>query len=126
MTGGRRYLDTACRADPRIRVAPGDPRPHLHRADVLAHPTWEDGWAYAPVEALACGVPVIVSADTGMAEILRDETDGCVVPTGDVDALALALRQAHDRRRRVTPPDTLWDPPRVEAFSPSTEEVAGA
>src|SRR5438046_5666916 len=42
--GMRRYMDDAIRRDPRIRIAPGDPLPHLWRADVLVHPTWEDGF----------------------------------------------------------------------------------
>jgi glycosyltransferase involved in cell wall biosynthesis len=73
--------------DPRIRLAPGDPVPVLHRADVYVHPTYEDGFAYAPVEALACGVPVIVTEDTGMKERVREGETGFVVPTGSWEAI---------------------------------------
>lgn len=83
----RRYMQAALQADPRITVAPGDPLPILHTADVFVHPSFEDGFGYAPVEALACGVPVIVTEDTGMAESITDGVNGYVVPTGDTDAL---------------------------------------
>ncbi|MEM9997296.1 MAG: glycosyltransferase family 4 protein, partial [Bacteroidota bacterium] len=66
--GMRKYLDEAVARDPRIQVRPGDPLPHLQRADVCVHPSFEDGHAYAPMEALACGSPVVVSADTGMKQ----------------------------------------------------------
>ena len=43
------------------------------------------------IEALACGVPVIVSEDTGMKELIRAERDGLVLPTGDLVALTEAI-----------------------------------
>lgn len=90
------YLD-ACRAkDRRIKLCPGDPLPHLHRADVLAHPSYEDGLALSPLEALACGVPVIVTEDTGMKESVMPGQNGYIVPTGDVEALH---RRLEDIRR---------------------------
>jgi len=80
-------------SDPRIHLAPGDPLPALHTADVFVHPSYEDGFGYAPVEALACGVPVIVTRDTGMKEYVRDGENGYVVPTGDLDALVHRLQR---------------------------------
>ena len=66
----RRYLERARARDPRISVVPGDPLPHLQRARLCVHPAYEDGFGYAPAEALACGVPVIVTEDTGMKELI--------------------------------------------------------
>ena len=80
--GMKRYLLEQTARDPRIRLAPGDPLPYLLRADVYVHPTYEDGWSYAPMEALACGVPVIVTEDTGMKEEVREGINGHIVPTG--------------------------------------------
>ncbi len=88
----RQYLESWQARDPRIRLAPGDPLPHLQRANVYVHPSYEDGFAYAPMEALACGVPVIVTADTGMKEYVQDGVNGYVVPTGDWEALLERLR----------------------------------
>lgn len=70
--------------DDRIHLSPGDPLPVLHRADAFVHPTYEDGFGYAPMEALAAGVPVIATEDTGMKEYIRHGENGYVVPTGQV------------------------------------------
>ena len=91
--GMRKYIAAAVARDPRIRLAPGDPLPHLRRADVCVHPSWEDGLAYAPLEAIATGVPVVVTADTGMKEYVLEGQNGYVIPTGDVDALLQRLAQ---------------------------------
>lgn len=85
--GMARYLRDAVRSDPRICIKPGDPFPHLMSADVCVHPTWEDGFAYAPMEALAAGVPVIVTDQTGMKDFVRENVNGYIIPAGDVDAL---------------------------------------
>jgi glycosyltransferase involved in cell wall biosynthesis len=85
--GMRRYLGACLRRDPRIRVEPGDPLPVLHRADVYVHPSFQDGFGYAPMEALACGVPVIVTEDTGMKEHVAEGVSGYVVPTGSWEAI---------------------------------------
>ena len=89
--GMRRHILSAAARDPRIRLATGDPLPHLQRADAYVHPSFQEGFGYAPMEALACGVPVIVTEDTGMKEYIREGETGYVVPTGDVDALVERL-----------------------------------
>jgi glycosyltransferase involved in cell wall biosynthesis len=83
----KRQVQAWMARDPRIRLAPGDPLPLLHRANVYVHPTFEDGFAYSPVEALACGVPVIVTEDTGMKERVREGENGFVIPTGNGEAI---------------------------------------
>lgn len=93
--GMRRWLAERCAADPRIHIAPGDPLVHLQRADVYVHSSYQDGSPYAPLEALACGVPVVVTEDTGTKELIHDRRDGLVIPTGSADALVEALVAAH-------------------------------
>lgn len=94
----RRYIERARAADRRIELAPGDPLAVLARAGVCAHAAWEDGFGYAPAEALACGVPVIVSEDTGMKELIERGRSGVVLPTGELDALVQALEAAYEGR----------------------------
>jgi glycosyltransferase involved in cell wall biosynthesis len=89
--GMRRYVQEALARDRRIHLAPGDPLPHLQRADVLVHPSYQEGFGYAPAEALACGVRVIVSEDTGMKELVRPGVNGWVVPTGSSEAIVERL-----------------------------------
>lgn len=93
--GMRRFVEGARGADPRIEVSPGDPLPHLREAALCVHPTYEDGFAYAPAEALAAGVPTIVSEDTGMKELITPGVDGLILPTGDLDALTEAIDAAY-------------------------------
>jgi glycosyltransferase involved in cell wall biosynthesis len=89
--GMRRFLQRAVAADPRITVGPGDPLPHLRRAALCAHPSYEDGFAYAPAEALACSVPVLVTEDTGMKDLVAPGVNGLILPTGDLSSLAEAI-----------------------------------
>jgi glycosyltransferase involved in cell wall biosynthesis len=93
--GMRRFVQSACAEDPRISVCPGDPLAHLRSASLCVHPAYEDGFAYAPAEALAAGVPVLVSADTGMQELIDPGRDGLVLPTGDLDALTETIEAAY-------------------------------
>jgi glycosyltransferase involved in cell wall biosynthesis len=87
-----RHLSKRCRADGRISITSGDPLPQLHGADVLVHPSYEDGFALAPVEALATGLRVIVTEDTGMKGQVTSGRNGLIVPAGDPSRLADAIR----------------------------------
>jgi len=70
-----------------------DPRGVIAAADALVLPSWSEGWGRSPVEALAAGVPVIMT-DVGLAgEIVRDNENGLVVPPGDAAALTGALQR---------------------------------
>jgi glycosyltransferase involved in cell wall biosynthesis len=93
--GMRRFVQEACAADSRITAGPGDPLEHLRTAALCVHPAYEDGFAYAPAEALVCGVPVIVSEDTGMKDLIGSPQAGLVLPTGDLDALTEAIDAAY-------------------------------
>jgi glycosyltransferase involved in cell wall biosynthesis len=95
--GMRRFLQQACAEDKRIRIAPGDPLAHLLRARLCVHAAYEDGFGYAPAEALACGVPVIVSEDTGMKELIEPGRSGLILPTGDLSSLTEAIEAAYRR-----------------------------
>jgi len=83
--GMRTWLEDAKRLDPRISWTSGDPVPHLETASLGVHPSWEDGWGYAPAEALAAGLPVVVSDQTGMKELLQGG-GGDILPAGDARA----------------------------------------
>jgi glycosyltransferase involved in cell wall biosynthesis len=87
--GVRTYVERRIEGDSRIRLlAYSDPLPVLEAAHVYVHPSFEDGFGYAPMEALAVGVPVVVTDQTGMSEYVHDGINGSVVPAGDAEALA--------------------------------------
>jgi glycosyltransferase involved in cell wall biosynthesis len=95
--GMRRFIERSCAEDARISHGPGDPLEHLQRAALCVHPTYEDGFAYAPAEALACGVPVIVTEDTGMKDLIDAPRNGVIVPTGDLGVLSETIEAAYRR-----------------------------
>jgi glycosyltransferase involved in cell wall biosynthesis len=75
-------------------------------ADALVFsPTWDEPFGLVPLEAMACGLPVVASPTGGAREFLLDD-DNCVTfPPGDDETLGRALvRMAEDpalRRRLV-------------------------
>jgi len=90
----------------------------ISKARVLAAPSAYDNFPVAVLEAMASGRPVVVSENTGLAPIIRDNQLGAVVPAGDPGALASALQPflsdaayaAHVGRRAMNFARTLLDP----------------
>lgn len=119
----RKYVEPRITND-RISMAPGDPLPVLHEADVFVHPTYEDGFGYAPMEALACGVPVIATQDTGMKEYIREGENGYVVPTGRVTPIVDRLQEI--RRHPLATTASLLPPAYTDERAPDAEETLTA
>ncbi|HEV7876617.1 glycosyltransferase [Bradyrhizobium sp.] len=70
-----------------------DPLPHYETAQVFVLPSRIEGMPNALLEAMGCGVPVIVSDGTpGLLELVEQGVTGLVVPVDDPVALAAALR----------------------------------
>jgi glycosyltransferase involved in cell wall biosynthesis len=65
------------------------------KMSVLVHPSLSDGFSYAVAEAMASGVPVIVTDNTGAADLVEDGVNGYVVPIADVRALQERLEHLH-------------------------------
>ena len=70
-------------------------RERLQAADVLLHSSLTEGLPTAVLEAMACGLPVVVSDCGGVREAVRDGIDGFVVPVRGVSEAADALRRLH-------------------------------
>jgi glycosyltransferase involved in cell wall biosynthesis len=65
---------------------------YYHRMDVFVLPSLVEGFPLTALEAMACGVPVIVSENTFGADVVSDGENGFVVPIRDVDAIVDRLR----------------------------------
>jgi glycosyltransferase involved in cell wall biosynthesis len=81
-----------------IRRIPHQTRPALaetYRAsDVFVLPTLLEGMPLVVLEAMACGLPVIVTAN-GPGDLVRDGVDGFVIPGRDEDAICDRLERLY-------------------------------
>ena len=73
----------------------------MQEADVLVLPSLTEGCALVVLEALACGLPVIVTPNTGSLEFVRDGCEGFVVPIGSSDAIADRLNALNRDREML-------------------------
>ena len=81
-----------------------DARTVLAAADVFLLTSDYEGTPMTLLEAMACGVPPVVSAVDGCAEILADGAGGLTAPAGDDDAFTAQLGQVlgdPERRARL-------------------------
>ena len=80
----------------RMRLAGAQPPASVAQwmvaADLLALPSYSEGYPNALIEALACGRPVVATAVGGIPEIV-DASCGVLVNPRDSDALAKAIAQ---------------------------------
>ncbi len=91
----------------RIRFMPEVPVHDIadwYRAlDLYVAPQRWEGFGLTPLEAMACGVPVVATRVGAFEEIVTEDT-GSLVPPGDVPALASAIAALLDdaaRRNRA-------------------------
>jgi glycosyltransferase involved in cell wall biosynthesis len=68
------------------RVGHAEVPTRMAAADVFVFPSLFEGSAVVTYEALACGLPSVVTPSAG--SVVRDGVEGFLVPAGDVDALA--------------------------------------
>ena len=84
--------------------------------DVVVLTSLNEGTPVALIEAMAAGRPVVATDVGGVAEVVRDDAKGMLVPSGDAEAIAQAvlrsLQAGTVRRRHPTPP-----PVAAERFS---------
>jgi glycosyltransferase involved in cell wall biosynthesis len=63
-------------------------------AEVFVFPSLYEGFGLPPLEAMACGTPVITSHSSSLPEVVGEA--GLMVSSGDSQALAQAIRQVLD------------------------------
>jgi glycosyltransferase involved in cell wall biosynthesis len=92
----------------RVRWVPDEALPALLRqATAVAYPSLEEGFGLPALEALACGAPLVTSAESPMAEVAG--AAALLVPTANPGALSWALNRilgdadVADRLRRDGP-----------------------
>jgi 1,2-diacylglycerol 3-alpha-glucosyltransferase len=77
---------------------------HYALAEALVFPTWADAWGMVVNEAMACGLPIILSDAAGCsADLVEDPWNGRMVRAGDIYQLAAAMAQlAGDSKASAT------------------------
>ena len=68
-------------------VARGELHKHYSQASVLVLPSIQDGFGMVQAQAMACGVPVIATENTGAADLFNDGVEGFIVPIRDAGAI---------------------------------------
>jgi starch synthase len=73
------------------RVAHSEMASRMAAADVFVFPSLFEGSAVVTYEALACGLPCLVTPDAG--SVVREGSEGYLVPPADVEALAEGMER---------------------------------
>jgi glycosyltransferase involved in cell wall biosynthesis len=72
-----------------------------HWADVYISPSHVDGSSVSLMEALACGLPCLVSDIPANQEWVTEGENGWLFPDGNADALAAKILRAMDQRKSL-------------------------
>ncbi len=101
------YLNRQMAALPSLKVRGGSVRSIGYgevygKSSVLVHPSLTDGFGYVVAEAMASGIPVIVTRNTGAADAVIDGYNGYIVEAGDASALAERIRHLALNRHLLT------------------------
>ena len=96
-----RTLIVECGLEDRVKFVP--PRKDIEfyyaAADAYVGPSLEDTFAQPPAEAMACGLPVIVSSANGTSEIVTHEVNGLILlDPADSATLAAMIRRLFENR----------------------------
>lgn len=75
-----------------LKIGDGRLRELYQSSDVLVIPTLADCFSMAALEAMACGLPVVISGVGGIPEIVVDGETGMLITAGSGDSLLHALR----------------------------------
>jgi D-inositol-3-phosphate glycosyltransferase len=92
-----RDVAAACGVGDRVRLVGAVPPAEMPRwyrsADVLAATPWYEPFGLTPLEAMACGVPVVATAVGGLTDTVVPGVTGDLVPPRDPRVLGTALRR---------------------------------
>ncbi|MFQ3611415.1 MAG: glycosyltransferase family 4 protein, partial [Fimbriimonadales bacterium] len=76
--------------------------PYYHQADVFVLTSHWEGLPTALLEALACGVPAVVTNVGGMPSVVQDDYNGYVLKERDPDQLAHLIERALQNRLQLS------------------------
>lgn len=68
------------------------------QSSVFVMPSIEEGLAMVQPQAMACGLPIIATTNTGAEDIVRDGVDGFIIPIRDVEALKAKILYLYENQ----------------------------
>jgi len=74
---------------------------YIKGGDILIFPNSPQTWGLTVIEAMALGVPVIVSSGSGVSEVLRDSENAFIYPPGNIDKLADSIFRAISDKKNL-------------------------
>ena len=66
---------------------------HFHKADIFVLPSVQEGLALVIAEAMASGLPVVATENTGALEFIDNGTNGLIVPAANTPTLVTAIAE---------------------------------
>ncbi|TGN94697.1 MULTISPECIES: glycosyltransferase family 4 protein [unclassified Burkholderia] len=83
------------------RVDNAELNEHYNSADLFVLPSLEEGLAVVLCEALATGLPIIATRESGAAEIIEHDRTGKIIPAGSSIELADAINEMANSPEKV-------------------------
>ena len=87
----REITELGCARRVTVRGPIEDPRELLWAADIFAMPSLREGLGVAALEAMACGLPAVVSAVGGLREVVEHDRSGILVEPARADQIGAAI-----------------------------------
>ncbi|MEM3715216.1 MAG: glycosyltransferase family 4 protein [Thermoplasmata archaeon] len=72
---------------------------YYQAGDIFLFPSRHEGFALAPLEAMSCGLPVIVSKQTGTNEIIKNNINGIILKENTSNDLANSINRVLNNSR---------------------------
>ncbi len=74
---------------------------YYSRGSVFVMPSIEEGMAVVQLQAMACGLPLICTTNTGGADIISEGREGFVVPVRDTEALREKITYLYEHQEEA-------------------------
>jgi alpha-maltose-1-phosphate synthase len=98
------YIKTVLQKTPNIRHVNNIPKANLfeyyNQASVFVLPSLADSWGLVVLEAMACGLPVIVTENTGSNEAVIDGENGFILPIRNSELIFQKLLYLHENQEK--------------------------
>jgi len=74
---------------------------YYSQGSVFVHPSVQEGLSLVLVEAMACGLPIIATENTGAGTLIDDGAEGYVIPIRDVEEMKNKIKYLYDNRNEL-------------------------